>query len=86
MYQTRGPKKAYSDTIGAPDLVEVEESPDLSLVHDDPENFDLYEWALEFSKAHSYRSKFSGSSYEWALEFSKAVGFEVERIPLTPEE
>ena len=65
MYQTRGPKKAYSDAIGAPELVEVEESPDLRLVHDDPENFDLY---------------------EWALEFSKAVGFEVERVPLTPEE
>ncbi len=65
MYQTGGPKKACSDALGAPELLEVEESPELRLVHDDPENFDLY---------------------EWALEFSKAVGFEVERVPLTPEE
>jgi hypothetical protein len=51
MYQTRGPKQAYSDALGAPELVEVEISPDVRMVTEDPENFDLYEWALEFSKA-----------------------------------
>ncbi|MCZ6830474.1 MAG: hypothetical protein O7F73_12980 [Gammaproteobacteria bacterium] len=65
MYQTGGPKRAYSDAIGAPEMVEVEIFPDVRLVTEDPENFDLY---------------------EWALEFSKAVGFEVERVPLKPEE
>jgi hypothetical protein len=51
MYQTRGPGQAYSDAQGAPEVVEVEMSPDVRLVTEDPENFDLYEWALEFSKA-----------------------------------
>ena len=54
MYQTGGPKKAYSDALGAPELVEVELSPDIRLVTEDPENFDHYEWALEFSKAAGF--------------------------------
>ncbi len=51
MYQRGGPKRAYSDAIGARELVAVDVSPDVRLVTEDPENFNLYEWALEFSKA-----------------------------------
>jgi hypothetical protein len=51
MYQTKGPSQAYEDAQGGPGLVEVEMTPDVKLVTEDPENFDLYEWALEFSKA-----------------------------------
>jgi hypothetical protein len=51
MYQTGGPKQAYADSFGGLELVDIEIAPDVRTMTEDPENFDLYEWALEFSKA-----------------------------------
>jgi hypothetical protein len=51
MYQTSGPKQAYADSFGGLELVDIEIASDVRTTTQGAENFDLYEWALEFSKA-----------------------------------
>jgi hypothetical protein len=51
MYQTGSSNQAYSDAVGDVELVDIELAPDARLAAEDPENFDLFEWAIEFSKA-----------------------------------
>ena len=51
MYKGAEAMRAYEDDIGAPEDIEVLIPAEVKMVSEDPENFDLYEWALEFSKA-----------------------------------
>ena len=51
MYQTGSSKQAYSDAVRDVELVDIELAPDVRMAAQDPGNFDLYEWAVEFSKA-----------------------------------
>ena len=53
MYQSSGPRDAWPES-GGPELVDVEIATELRIVNNEPEEFDLYEWALEFSKAAGF--------------------------------
>jgi hypothetical protein len=57
MYQTCGPKQAYADVFGGLELVDIEIAQDVPPATEDPENFDLHDWALEFSRAVGFDVK-----------------------------
>lgn len=62
MYQPGGSNQVYSDTLRDVELVDVE-LVDVEIAQDprlrttDPEDFDLYEWAIEFSKAVGFETE-----------------------------
>lgn len=57
MYQPGGSNQVYSDSLRDVELVDVEIAQDPRLRTADPENFDLYEWAIEFSKAVGFETE-----------------------------
>lgn len=57
MYQTGGSKQAYADVFGDLELVDVEIAEDVPPTTEDPETFEPYDWALEFSRAVGFEIK-----------------------------